>query len=412
VRRSTLGLAMLLIACGDDDGPAGMNRGTAAPVPPASGDTTPEAGDGGGGSSAQPNGDLDVPVQAVVDSGCVPRGGVALELYPDDDGAPVFGRLEAVGGRWVTGDAVGLEGFATFEPDGSHPSSPTITIGSSGNRFASQGESLGVAALLDGGAVYQRFDELGMPLGQRIDLGWADPATVPAIAGAEERALVVWAAGGVLRGQNIDGDGFAAGEPFAFGAGTFTGYVSLAVSSRPGGFAVAWSGRDASGTERIWFATVTDGGLDYEPMPLGASAGRVDVVRLVATPDGFALLVTGPLPRVAPYVFLLDAAGAQAGPAFLLEGAFYAWDLAVLGDELGILAHRETGEPELRPFAADMSPLGPWVCLDEAGDIGDRGAIAAESAGYAVIYRRPDPDDESGGKQVFVRVDDRGTGAP
>lgn len=415
---TTLALVSTLLLGGCEAGrfAVGISIGSSeeAPGSPSSGSGSDGSGGGGGAAVGGESDELDIPVAVVGDTACVPRGGMAVELYPGDPGAPVFGRLAIVGDRYVAANALGLEGFVTFDGDGVATAPPPTIIGASGNHVATEGDTFGVAAYDDGSAIYRRFDDVGSPLGDVVQLGSAKLATTVEIAGGEGEAVVVWAQGGALAARGIDADGNAHDASITFGGGTYGASASIAVARRAGEFAAVWSGYDSgTGLYMVWFATLDLSGASVsEPVQIASSDERQRAVRLAATPAGYAVLLTGPPPQVAPFVLLLDEAGASIGPAYRLEGAYFGWDLAVRDGAIGVLAARATGEPELRAFAEDMTPLGPWVCLDAPSDISDMAAIAATADGWAVVYRRADPSSPGDGQELFVELDTLGTESP
>ncbi len=408
---------VLTSACGEDERQPGLtsSSSTTSTTSGSGGGAGAAGGGGSGGASSGSAGQggvggtlAPIDIEDVPDTACVARGGSTVELYPSDPYAPLFGRLESVGSRRVTGNALGIEGMVTFDADGANASSPPTAIGN-GNRFASEGSTIGITALDGTNVIYQRYDAQGAAVGSELSLGTAPVAKLPQIGGGEGEALVVWADGDSLLARGIDTNGAAAGPEFSFGANTYDDHLSVAIAHRSGGFAVAWAGDYTAGTYATRFVRTTATGLEGASTGFTTGTDPLVVNRLVKTPTGYAVLMTGPLPNVEPFVVLLDEQGQATGPAYKLLGAHFAWDIAAQGTELGVLAGRATGEPEFRPFDASMAPLGSWVCLDVPGDITDRGGIDANGTGYAVVYYRPELPVPQG-KEIFAVFDHLGTG--
>jgi hypothetical protein len=107
-------------------------------------------------------------------------------------------------------------------------------------------------------------------------------------------------------------------------------------------------------------------------------------------------------------VLFLDEAGGVVGPARRLLGATFGFDLAAVGGTVGVLAYREGGSTEFRPFSSGGGdPLGDWRCVDgPSAQSFNLAAIDADGAGFAILYRAPD------GAERFVRTNATGSGGP
>lgn len=421
VRRIVLAVAIpsliATVGCGDENTrrPAYSSTATGTVTGTGGGGAGGAGGAGGeagaAGSGAPPTGELGAIAHVdVPDTPCVPRGGTTVELYPGEKSAPVFGKLARVGSRRVAGGGLGLPGFITFDESGDGASPlPAITMTGGNDDFASEGETIGQAGIDEGEILYQRYDDSGAPVGSTVTLASNAGPFDPKIAGGDGESLVVWGAGGALHARGINASGQPAGPAFSFGADSFETFLRVVIARRPGGFAVAWTGDAALNTyvTRVVRLTLTD--VEGQVIDITTAHEWPELSRLVKTPTGYAVLLTGPQPHHTPYALLLDESGELASAAHRLDGAAWAADLATRGTELGVVANRITGEPEFRAFDADLSPLGAWVCLDGPGGGSDDAGLDTDGAGYAVVYRRavdPAPD----GMEIFARVDHLGTG--
>lgn len=415
---ATLGLGLLAAGCGDDTdhppGPLGTTTGSSSSTGSAGGGGASGGGStGAAGGGATETGELG-PIEHVDidDTPCVPAGGSAVALYPAATAAPVFGKLARIGSRWVTGGGIGLPGFVTFDADGSHADDlPATTLTGGNDDFTSEGDTIGQAGL-DGSEIrYQRYSDAGQVLGSSLTLSSDGTWVEPRLAGGDGQSLVVWGSDGTLRARGVGPSGQLAGPAYDFGQGSFDSFLRVVVARRPGGFAVAWTGDSEIDTFTTHFVLVTLTDTEGPEVEITAAHDWPELSRLVKTPTGYALLLTGPAPDRAPYVLLLDETGARSSAAHRLVGAVIGADLAAQGDELGVLANRATGEPEFRPLAADLSPLGPWVCLEGPSGGSDDAGLDADGAGYAAVVRRPlDPAPD--GLEIFTRFDRLGTGSP
>jgi hypothetical protein len=197
-----------------------------------------------------------------------------------------------------------------------------------------------------------------------------------------------------------------AGPPFDFGNGTFTDVLFLSVARAADDFAVLWTGKRPDDTFQSSFVKLDIDGTLGAPVDITAADELHQINKLVATPNGFAALVMAGPPTFSPYLLLLDENGAVRGSAHRLMGAYFGWDLSVGDDAIGIVAARESGEPQFRPFDLDGEPLGPWVCLTGVTDISLPSAVDQNGDGWAVIYR------DAQGAIQFSTFDRLGTGDP
>jgi len=342
-----------------------------------------------------------MPVNAIPNTDCVPHGGKSSTVYAAAAQPAVFDRLATVAGRRVTGGTQAGGAF-TMELDGALPSSQPIRVASNFNLFASEGDTFGVVGS-DQEVVYRRFDPQGQPVGDAVSIAVAIPDAVD-IAGRDGESLVVWASAGSIHARGIDANGQPAGPAFEVASNAYVDTIGLTATPTADGFALAWTGNDihAKSTTSVAFASAT--ALQAQPLMLIFTAVQHRVIKLERTQAGFVMLLAGAPPTFPAYLVALDDQGFVIGSGKVLEGVQFGWDAAARGDELGVIAVRATGEPQFRPFSANLEPLGPWVCLDDPTSItANIGAISSEGTGYAVLHRTAE------GAEVLTRFDRLGT---
>jgi hypothetical protein len=323
-----------------------------------------------------------------------------VEVYSAVGGPPRFDRLVTVGANRAAQEA-SIGGFVAMDMDGGNPSAEVIYASILHNQIASDGASLGVVAVEET-LLFQRFDDQGALVGGLLDVSPDAPAKV-AIAAHSGGWLMAWQFADTVRARVVASDGSFAGPTADLGTGAAD--LTIVAAPAPGGFAVAWSGNVGAGEYRTYFVHTAADGSGGSVVEVARGAEPHEVVRLVPTPTGHALLLNGGPPIWAAYVVLFDGNGEVASPAFDLEGAFVTRDVAVLGSEIGVVAGRASDETEFRAFDATMAPLGPWVCLAGPTSSGEPAAIDIDPNGYAVLYRTP------AGATNLARFDRLGTGA-
>jgi hypothetical protein len=184
---------------------------------------------------------------------------------------------------------------------------------------------------------------------------------------------------------------------------------------RQGAFGVAWT--EGSSFDRARFARVSITGIESDVAPILESAEPHELLKLVATSQGYVLvLVTGTGENEFQYFLSLDQDGQPSASAKRLEGQYLGWDLAANGDNLGFVATRAlTYQSSFRPLDQDLNAIGPWVCLDGPASTFDAMAVDADPSGFAVLYRAAPPIDDPTAPDravMFVRFDTTGTGDP
>jgi len=323
-------------------------------------------------------------------------------------------RLTVVGGRRAM---IGAGGFVVFDDDGGNPSG-LVSLGEDGVHVgASEGPTLGVASvseLADESSqevLFQRYDDEGVAVGDELSLGPA-PTSPALIGGGSGTSLVGWGyigdeelgeKSGLLM-NGVGPDGALTGPGFAIEEETFSNTLIGSVVPTGSSFAVLWSGDQGAGFLTSFAKVSTQGALGAVTNVI-SSAPVHKMRRMVKTQAGFAVLFQGGIPADAVYVVLLDEDGIVVPPAHRYLGAKYALDLAVQGDEIGLLAVQQDDRPAFRPLGADGAVQGPWVCLTEP-QFGAQAALDADGAGYAMVYRTP------GGAVELLKTDSLGSGAP
>jgi hypothetical protein len=394
LRACTLLTAILVTACGGsgselDPRPRATTGGGGDDAAGGAGGT---GGEQGGAGNADTGGaaptSLLPPLDIVdePDTDCASIGAVGLELLAPEEVTAPFDRLVRIGAHRAAGGSLAGGAF-TFEAD-SGKAAPFVALDGSYNVMASEGDRLGLLAQSDAGIVYGRFDTKGKQMGALLDVAPELPANLAIGAGGGE-ALAVWGVPGRMRARGIGVDG-SLGEMLEFGAGTIDNYFTASVAQANAGFAVAWTGNATPTEFRTLFMTTFEGGLGPVHELVDSTVSH-RVVKLARTPTGFALLVNVDSVPPTPVVVILDPTGAVVGEAHRFLGATYGWDLAVLDDELGLVARRASGEIAFRPLDGQGAPLAPWRCVTApSDDLYQQAAIDGDDAGYAILHRTPE----------------------
>lgn len=361
--------------------------------PPAS--DTGTSSSGGSDASVVPDAAArpDASTVTVTDTPCAPRGGSQTTVYPPAN-RTLFTDLARAQARFVA-SGLGDEGFVTFGADGANPSAAPIGGGDL-NRAAAGPTRVALASASNAGVHSAKYDPGGQALGAASLLSDDKPYSL-AIGNANERSLVAWSTGTNVRGRVVDMAGAPDGPTFdletSSAQDSWAASIAPASSSSGAEFAIAWTDHRHFGDEwRAYFAFVKPGSLSGLGNRLFSNAAAHAVVKLVKTPSGYAMLVNTEInvTKAVVIVVLLDDFGRQIGTR-RLEGAEYGFGLAAQGSELGVVVRKSDGNDAFRPLDASGAALGPWVCLASAAPNADHAAaIAADGAGYALLYRAPD----------------------
>lgn len=364
----------VLTGCSEDEDHARR----LSPLPPSPEDDSVTAGGGAGGAGGNEHPDLP----------CEWPGGAATRVYPAG-AAPALERLASVGDRWL---AAGSAGYVFFDRDGENADPVPHVLGASLSAIASEGDTGGVVA--SGNAIqYQRFAEDGAPMTAPLGVAAQPPVGLAVTSNAGD-TLVVWAYNSRLRARGVDNGGVAGsagfvGDAYDVQLAAYATFVFVAAAARGDEFGVVWSGDPQIGSHQTLF--IRTGAT----APLGDATRLLEtpaphhVARLIATDDGYALLLNGD-GGDGVELMTLDASGAVTGHVVSLEGTTLAYDMASLDGGFAIVAARPSGEPQMRAFGLDLQPVGPWVCLGPDHDPFRPPAIAADGAGYATLHTAVD----------------------
>lgn len=402
----TLAAALLLIAaagCSDDDG--GTGRKPSGPVAGPGAGPGPGSGGGGGGGGGQGGGGAGGAGASgggtlIPNTACASPASAGVEVY--DASAPNLQMLASVGTRWL---ANGEDGYVFFDRDGQNADvTPTVVLPSR-SAIASEGTTGGVAASNENVIQFVRLDEDGENVEGPAGVALLEPAVL-SLASNDGAALITWAFNTRLEARAIDDTGTVDGDAFDVALGAYSTYVFLQSVARGTEFGIVWSGDPAAGDNHSYFLRADKSAAIGDPVLLVSTEDVHSVAQIAATDDGYVVLFTGVPPMYRPLVMTLDATGSSLSGLMELEGAQYAYGVASTGDGFAVLVGRESGEPQLRAFDLDVTPLGDWVCLDGEHDDTIPGAISTDGDGYAAIHTT------SAGALVLSRVDAAGTGAP
>ncbi len=383
-------VGLLLVACSEEPmTPLSSSGGGSAPASPHIGG----GGSGGdGGAAPETLGTLDI--VDIADGDCAIAAGEPTDLFAGEPYPPIAQRIARADGHYLAygGDVDGLMWF----DDGGDPAVrvPAGTVVAA----AAQGKRVW-AALADEALVLQRFKSNGATAGPPRVIADGVPAAA-AIAARDDGALVAWAEEGrILARALVDGKLYA---PVAVAEQAWTTFVRIAVAEGADGTAIVWTGDASPGQMHTAFALVGAHAVLQPAAELLRTSNHHELVDLEPTATGFAMLLTGGLPERHPYLWMLDHAGVAAGPAARLLGAYFGWDLASRGHEIGVVSSRHSGEPQLRVFDTAATPMGPSICLALRGDIDLPVALAAEPEGFASLYFEPASPPE--GRALFRRI--------
>lgn len=376
----------------------------------ADGAATDGSDEGGGDIVSDSGGAL--AYQDEPDTPCLPRGGSTVQLYAPGPGAPAFDRTGHAGGRrWAQGtDAIG---FVTFDEGGGSPSA-LVTPFSRSNLVVPFGDGL-LSAGSDGtNLLVRQFDANGSPTGAPAPVA-TDESTGLALSSAGNKAVVLWGTANGLRVRGITAGGAFASDVFTPHAAPALEFGAAVAPDADGNFAIVWTGSAGPGIYATYFLKT---GLTerVQKVTLLARGKQIRPVQLVHHTKGFGLLLDT---ANGTALVAMNEDGVLLGRARVLLGTSRGFGIGTSNGELGVLAWRlkQNGPDaevptshdaiEFRPFAADGSPLGNWVCLDgPSRDSSIAAAIEGEANGYAVVYRTP------AGGVAFTRFDRRGTGNP
>jgi hypothetical protein len=180
----------------------------------------------------------------------------------------------------------------------------------------------------------------------------------------------------------------------------------VAFDAASSAYVIAWS-VNVAGTTTLALAKATSAGLVGSVKTIASTTTQYQILRIVPTPAGYALLL-GIYAPSSTFVVALDSTGAPSSVVHAFANASFGFDLAAQGGELGLLAQRSTQEVEFRPLGDDGAPLGGWVCLDgPSTNAFELASVDGDgTADYAVVYRTPAND------ETLVRFDHLGTGNP
>jgi hypothetical protein len=325
---------------------------------------------------------------------------------------PELRSLQAAGTRRVA-DFVFGDGFVVFDADGSNVTS-FIGKGPAPSGFvASAGGGFDFGGVGGVGIVVASCDMNGMAA-PPVELS-TETASGLALAASTSAGLVAWGAATGLRGRGVQGTNPAGPGPFDLALTSFNRALSLSVIDDGSGlFAYAFSGDQGGSTYETAFGRATTTTRAEDPFILFSGATPRQVVQLVKTSSGYALLIAAAGPTPFAGLVLLAPLG-NVTSIHRLDGAVAALSIAVQGTELGVAAIGTTTNdagatlyaPEFRPFDSTGAPLGPWVCLQDpiaAPQTTPGVGLAADGTGYAAILNAND------GSAVLERFDHLGTG--
>jgi len=380
-----------LVGCGDDDrSPTGGTLVTTA--------TTSGSGAGGGTGGMTGAGGSG---GTIPDTPCEDPAQPAVELFADGTDQQLT-RLVPVGNRWL---ATSQNGYVRFDRDGGNADAMPTTIG--GTNFnvitPEPGGVVGYASAGFNYVGYQRLGENDLVTGPR-SLSMASPLGV-ATAAADGDAVTVWADNGAFRGRTVNAAGLLGNDDFLVLAGAFATSVTMHAISGDGEMFLFWNGADTQGlfqSQMLRVGATGPGG--NVPNVFYQTPSQHDLVQVVETDDGFMALIFDD--DTQPRFLRLDESGNLLGTSAGLAGVDLVYGLASQGNQIAVVAGRESGEPELRVFDLSLAPIGPWVCLDTGHDPAIPMAVAADGSGYAALFQT------TGGATKLSRVDAVGTGAP
>jgi hypothetical protein len=289
-------------------------------------------------------------------------------------------RFKTLGAIGSTRFAASNDSLVTFDESGAVVAGPFAPSNAELVAANHEGERVAVASFAKGEIHFSRWNVWGNKLAD-----WqlqAVPAGSPALAVASksDASLVVWKENATLRAVEI---AKSPGSPTDFAAHTFEDSADLAAASNGEQYGVAWSGVEADGKWRARFATfdrLSTSSIAFE------SATPFHVTSVVAAPRGWAVLATSGGSTSAVLVFFLDASGAPSAPARRYFGADYGASIAARSTGFAMVAHRASGEPELRAFDATGAPTSAWVCLSGPLAVAGGLGIDADPAGYATVF--------------------------
>jgi|GEM_PF-5325982 len=406
-----MAVAGVVAGCGESDGirPGESTSSSSGSMVGMGGDGGAVAFGGGGaggtgGGSAGHGGLGSIAVVDVSDTPCDQLVGTVVQLYPDMSNAPAISMLTTVDGKRLAGGRY-MPGFVTFGFDGSAPSALVVGIDPDFDLVASEGNTIGLVAASGAELRFQRYSSNDTPVGGAVTLGSANGAGVAIAGSLAGGSLVAWADGTTMNARFVDSDGNPA-APFTFAEGLSTKAIVASMARSGNEFGLAWSAVD-NGVARGRFVRLTTTGAVGSIVELTGDAHQHYLVKLVATLNGFALLLHSGTLTFDTILVMLDKGGNVVAPARRFVGTKFAMDLAAMGNHLGLLAKRSDGTTEFRLLDLAGTPVGAWKCIDSPSeDTYDQAGIDADGAGWAIVYRTP------GSGEKLVRTNLTGTAAP
>ena len=387
--------------------------GCSSPLPPLGDDSGTFDAGGRDADSGNPNGDAssndaqsdvvasdagtgdDASFVDIADTPCnVIDAGVVLVAGP---AAP----------RMVTVGAVGTSRFAaseaditTFDQTGGSVVGPFTPTGADLLVASAESSDIAVAQQSGGGVGFSRWSISGSAVLAVQTVQTVAPTGDPALAIASKpsSSLLVWREATNLRALEYT---TSAGTPVNFGNATVGTTVDVvAAYDGTSDYGIAWSSDPGDGTYRVrfakWSATGTVSTFYHQPAPV-----HVDAIRPLS--GGWVVLASAGTPLSVVMVFFLDSTGSLTGKIHRYQGAQYAWDLATSSSGLGLVALRNSGEPEFRSLDTTGAPISGWVCLSASlGTAVGGSGIDSDALGYATAYSTPS------GSANFVRLDKSG----
>ena len=387
--------------------------------PPPGGDDSgiPDSSTGGDADAGNPTNDAspgnDAQSDATIQDGGVDSGDSGVQFIDIADtpcngndagtvviagpAAPTMVTLGLVGGQRF---AASEDDITTFDQTGGTVVGPFSPAGADLLVASAESSDIAVAQLSGAGVGFSRWSTSGSAtLGVQTVQSVAptgDPAL--AIASKPSASLLVWRESTNLRGVEYT---TSAGTPVNFGTSTVGTTVDVVAGyDGTSDYGVAWSSDPGDGTYRVrfakWSTTGTVSTFYSQTDPIHVDALRV-------TPTGWAVLASSGNPLSLVMIFFLDGTGALTGKVHRYPGAQYAWDLATSTSGFGVVALRNSGEPEFRSLDTTGASLSSWVCLSSSlGTMVGGSGVDSDTLGYATIYT-----DDSGGAS-FVRLDKNG----
>jgi hypothetical protein len=413
-----LGLATVF-ACSSDHPPAGVGSSggpgdDSSSGGPGADQNSPDSGDAS--PSTVPFGNL--PTVDEPDIPCVPTTAPKITLYTAADsgglGAPPVQLLQSFGsGRFASGP--NLPGYLTFDVAGTNPRQFSTAFPGAVVAYVSQGTNVG-AFVGDSAVTYQRYDANGATVGAPVSIAPAGAPVISLTAASDDAggAMVVWAAGTVVKVAYITPAGTLAGTPWTLSPSASS--VRVALAAKADKYLIVYAHTVAADTFGAVLQLADSNGAVGAPSDLAKIFGQLMPAGVAPTTPGWLLSFDGGGDdRV--YLVPLTPTGAVAGPVHRLLGGDAPWALASAGTSVGVVsmsndvitAGKEGPRaPRFRPVDATGHPLGPWVCLDNPvppAQYQDMSVIA-DGSGWSIVYKSPV------NTTVLMRTNALGTAGP